>query len=154
MEKSVMRVAVACRNASGEADMPVFEVEVTDEEQQHGRHYKLAEELAADAGYDVPFLCFDHSEQSAIRLAAQTLKLVPSLVLIDNTDGSIHGVSCDDGQIDVVVYGHNTDDADEDLIDFLPIGEGGAQDAVWVVRHVAEPGEKAQCVADRERDLA
>lgn len=72
-----LRVAVACRNASGMADMPVFTVTTTDQEYHLGIHYEKAEALADDAGYEAPFVCFDGAEQAAILAAVRTLRLVP-----------------------------------------------------------------------------
>lgn len=43
-------IAVACRNASGIPDMPIFTVTVTDEEYDLGIHYDKAQALAEDAG--------------------------------------------------------------------------------------------------------
>jgi len=47
-----LRIAVACRNASGMPDMPVFTVSVTGEEYALGNHYDRAEALAEEAGYE------------------------------------------------------------------------------------------------------
>lgn len=70
-------IAVACRNASGMADMPVFFVSVTSEDYDLGVHYDRAEELAEDAGYEPPFVCFDDAEQPHILAAAKRLNVVP-----------------------------------------------------------------------------
>lgn len=64
-----MLVAVACRNASGEADLPVFEIHVSEHDRDLGLHYDLAEALAEDCGYEGPFVCFDPAEQPAINRA-------------------------------------------------------------------------------------
>jgi len=45
-ETTEMKIAVACRNASGMADMPVFTVAVTRKECESGIHYDKAEALA------------------------------------------------------------------------------------------------------------
>jgi hypothetical protein len=66
-------VAVACRKASGLAALPLFVVQVTDEEYDLGFHYDRAEALAEAAGYERPFVCFDADEQDAIREAARRL---------------------------------------------------------------------------------
>jgi hypothetical protein len=68
-----IRVAVACRNASGLAALPLFVVRVTDEEYDLGIHYEQAEALAEAAGYEGPFVCFDDVEQDAIRETARRL---------------------------------------------------------------------------------
>lgn len=73
-ETKTFLIAVACRNSSGSADMPLFEVEVTQEGYDLGEHYELAESKAEDAGYEAPFLCYDHSEHSAIVVAAERLR--------------------------------------------------------------------------------
>jgi len=73
-----MKIAVACRNASGMPDMPVFTVAVTREECELGSHYDKAEALAEGAGYEAPFICFDDSEQSCIVSAVRELGLIAS----------------------------------------------------------------------------
>jgi len=73
-----MKIAVACRNASGMADMPVFTVSVARKEYESGVHYDKAEELAEDAGYEAPFICFDADEQNAIVSAVRELNLMSS----------------------------------------------------------------------------
>jgi len=73
-----MKIAVACCNASGMADMPVFTVAVTRKQYELGVHYDKAEELAEAAGYEAPFICFDASEQSCIISAARELSLIAS----------------------------------------------------------------------------
>lgn len=70
-------IAVACRNASGMLDMPIFTVTVTDEEYDLGIHYDKAQALAEDAGYEEPFLCYDDTEQPVLLAAVRTLGLVP-----------------------------------------------------------------------------
>ncbi len=72
-----LRIAVACRNASGMADMPIFTVTVTAEEYDLGIHYEKAEAMAEDEGYEKPFVCFDDAEQGAILAAVHTLELAP-----------------------------------------------------------------------------
>ena len=72
-DKNSIRVAVACRNASGMADMPIFTVEVTGLEYDLGSHYVMAEACAIDAGYEGPFVCFDPVEQRAIHEAGRSL---------------------------------------------------------------------------------
>lgn len=71
-----VHIAVACRNASGMADMPIFTVTATAEEYDLGIHYEKAEAMAEDAGYEKPFVCFDDGEQGAILAAVHTLNLV------------------------------------------------------------------------------
>jgi hypothetical protein len=72
-----LRIAVACRNASGMSDLPVFPVIVTPEEYDRGKHYNLAENMAMDGGYERPFISFDDTERGAILLAAQLLSQIP-----------------------------------------------------------------------------
>lgn len=69
-----LHIAVACRNASGVADLPVFAVHVTAEEYDLGIHYDIAEAMVAQMGYERPFVCFDPSEQNAIVSAGRTLQ--------------------------------------------------------------------------------
>ena len=68
-----LKIAVACRNASGMADMPVFAVTVTEEEYSLGIHYDKAENMAKDEGYEDPFLCYDPAEQKALLAAVKTI---------------------------------------------------------------------------------
>ncbi|WP_073664165.1 MULTISPECIES: hypothetical protein [Pseudomonadota] len=70
------RIAVACRNASGMPDLPIFTVTTTKEEYDLGIHYDKAEALADEAGYEGPFVCFDDTEHAAILAAAVRLKFV------------------------------------------------------------------------------
>jgi len=77
-ETTEMKIAVACRNASGMADMPVFTVAVTRKECELGSHYDKAEELAEAAGYEAPFICFDADEQMALVSAVSELDLMSS----------------------------------------------------------------------------
>lgn len=66
-------IAVACVNASGMADLPVFQVQCTEQEYDLGVHYEKAEAMAEAAGYEGPFICFDPAEHTAIPQAAKTL---------------------------------------------------------------------------------
>ncbi|KXU38339.1 hypothetical protein AXE65_01880 [Ventosimonas gracilis] len=70
------KIAVACRNASGMPDMPVFTVTATRKECELGVHYDKAEAQAEAAGYEAPFVCFDASEQSCIVFAVRELGLI------------------------------------------------------------------------------
>lgn len=54
-----MRIAVACCNASGMPDLPVFTVAATPEDIEEGSHYDKAIALAEAARYEDPFICFD-----------------------------------------------------------------------------------------------
>jgi hypothetical protein len=71
-----IQIAVACRNASGMADMPIFTVTATEAEYALGVHYDKAASLAQEAGYEAPFLCFDASEQDALAAAVLELGLM------------------------------------------------------------------------------
>jgi len=71
-----MKIAVACRNALGMPDMPVFTVAVTRKACELGSHYDKAEELVEAAGYEAPFICFDADEQNALVSAVRELGLM------------------------------------------------------------------------------
>lgn len=88
--------------------MPVFTVSVTDKEYGTGVHYDKARALAKEAGYEKPFVCFEGADQNAILSVARKLDLVARIVAIDMTDGLVHSVRCDAGDIIVVCY----DDSD------------------------------------------
>ncbi|MDR1934508.1 MAG: hypothetical protein LBS49_02800 [Candidatus Accumulibacter sp.] len=77
MTSTSIRIAVACRNASGLSDLPVFTVSVTGEQYELGIHYEMAEILAEEHGYEAPFVCFDEAEQGAIVSAARRLSPAP-----------------------------------------------------------------------------
>lgn len=83
----VIPVAVACRNASGMADMPVFQVTVPPDHYDLGEHYDIAEAMAAEAGYEGPFVCFDPTEQPAIR--AGVARLQPADPASDDLEDAI-----------------------------------------------------------------
>lgn len=126
------RIAVACRNASGMPDMPVFTVAVTESEYDLGIHYDKAEELAEEAGYERPFVCFDDTEHIAILAAARMLDLIPQVVVIDMTDGVVHSARCDVGQIKVICYDEsNLDEAPDDVVTEQPVGDKGALVRCW-----------------------
>src|SRR3546814_11909698 len=57
-----MQVAVVCIGASGGPDVPVFKVRITQEEYDLGIHYDKARDLAEEARYEGPFICFDAAE--------------------------------------------------------------------------------------------
>jgi len=124
MEK--FQVAVACRNASGESDMPIFTVFVTAEEYDLGIHHDKAEALADNAGYERPFVCFDDSEHSAIITAARELELVPRVVAVDLTESFVRSIRCDAGEIKVICYdAAETEKWPIGVVD-MPVGENGS----------------------------
>ncbi|GAJ29331.1 hypothetical protein [Acidomonas methanolica] len=139
-----IHIAVACRNASGMADMPVFTVAVSDEEYGLGIHYDKAEAMAEEAGYEKPFVCFDPVEQPAIVSAVRTLDLVPQVVVINITEGLVHSVCCDTGEIKVICYDENDTDDSSDAVDDHPVGENGAAIRCWAHIETADvdPGLK------------
>ncbi|WP_019584529.1 hypothetical protein [Thioalkalivibrio sp. ALE16] len=59
-------VAVACHNASGEADVFVASVKVDATEYADGLHYERAKDQARQAGYETPMVAFDTSELPAL----------------------------------------------------------------------------------------
>ncbi len=106
MTLATILVAVACRNASGSADMPVFSIEATEEQIALGEHYDLAESKAEDDGYEGPFVCFDSEEQPALRAAITTLDgTEPSSTPTSNARASIETIlshaqiDADDGKL-------------------------------------------------------
>lgn len=122
----IIQVAVACRNASGESDIPIFEVAVTDDEYDLGAHYDKAEALAEDAGYEKPFVCFDDAEHGAILRAAMELELVPRVVAVDLTGSFVRSVRCDAGEIKVICFETNgVENWPIGVVD-MPVGENGS----------------------------
>lgn len=120
-----MRIAVVCRNASGMPDIPIFLITATPEEVADGAHYDRAEALADAAGYEGPFICFDEDEFGVIAHAATRLGLVPRVVVIDLTEGLVHSVRCDTGNIKVICYDESETDENLDTVVELPVGSNG-----------------------------
>ncbi|EIK52057.1 hypothetical protein YO5_00565 [Stutzerimonas stutzeri TS44] len=139
-----MQVAVACTNASGSPDVPVFKVRITQEEYDLGIHYAKAKDLAEEARYEGPFVCFDAAEYGLILSAARELGLVPQVVVVDMTDGQIHSIRCDSGEIKVICY--DTSDAEEYSVAVAnrPLGENGQFVRCWSHTQLAQvdPGLK------------
>lgn len=128
---NTLRIAVACRNASGMADMPVFTVTATPKEYACGIHYNKAEALAEEAGYEKPFVCFDDTEHSAVLSATRSLNLVPQIVVIDVTNGLIHSVRCDAGDIKVICYDEEDTNEASDAVADYPVDENGGMVRCW-----------------------
>jgi hypothetical protein len=132
-------IAVACRNASGIADMPVFTVTSTDKEYALGTHYDQAEAMAEEAGYEGPFVCFDPFEQPVILSAARTLSLTPQVVVIDMTDGQVHSIRCDSGVVQVVCYDDSDTEEYSEAVSDHPVGENGQMVRCWFHCQTADP---------------
>ncbi|AUT46324.1 hypothetical protein [Achromobacter sp. AONIH1] len=139
-----MQVAVACIGASGSPDVPIFKVRITQEEYDLGIHYDKARDLAEDARYEGPFICFDAAEYGPILSAARELGLVPQVVVVDMTDGQIHSIRCDSGEIKVICY--DTSDTEEysAAVANRPLGENGQFVRCWSHTQLAQvdPGLK------------
>lgn len=133
-----MQVAVACVDASGSPDVPIFKVRITQEEYDLGIHYDKARDLAEDARYEGPFICFDAAEYGPILSAARELGLVPQVVLVDMTDGQIHSIRCDSGEIKVICY--DTSDTEEysAAVANRPLGENGQFVRCWSHTQLAQ----------------
>ncbi|TJY57160.1 hypothetical protein E4T66_17260 [Sinimarinibacterium sp. CAU 1509] len=147
MSANVFEVAVACVDASGCATMQAYVIDADDREAAEEK----AKQQAAAAGYVAPFLIFSGSSLSEVRITAQTLRLVPSLVVVDNSGGAIHSVGCDAGEVDVVIFGDDTESADEDALEWLPLGANEELKEVWTSRWTAQPSAEAQTLFDYER---
>lgn len=132
-----IRVAVACRNASGKAEMPVFTIVADADEIALGEHYDKAEKRAAESGYEEPFVCFDAAEYGAILSAARELDLVPQVVAIDITEGLVHSACCDAGELKVICYDESDTDESSEAVDDYPVGEDGALVHCWA--HIEKP---------------
>lgn len=137
-------IAVACRDASGMATMPVFTVTATTEEYNHGIHYKKAKALAEDARYEEPFICFDDTEHAAILAAVHALDLTPQVIAIDMSDGLVHRMRGDAGSIKVICYDRDDTDEFSDAVDDYPVGENGQLIRCWAQVEITEidPGLK------------
>ncbi|CAP41397.1 MULTISPECIES: hypothetical protein [Alcaligenaceae] len=139
-----MQVAVACIDASGSPDVPVFKVRITQEEYDLGIHYDKAKDLAEEARYEGPFICFDAAEYGPILSATRELGLAPQVVVVDMTDGQIHSIRCDSGEIKVICY--DTSDTEEYPVAVAnrPFGENGQFVRCWSHTQLAQvdPGLK------------
>lgn len=140
MSANTHTIAVACRNASGEPDCPVFTVTATTEQVADGEHYKIAQRLAADAGYEKPFLCFDANEGAALGAAARALGHAPTVVAVDLSGGRFNSALCDGGSLKVICYDADDDGAQADNNCRLPL-DGPDAEAVecWT------SAQEAQC---------
>ena len=147
-EEREMQVAVACFNASGKPDMPVFTVRITEEEYDRGAHYDKAETLAQAAEYDGPFVCFDAAEQGAILSAARELGLVPQVVAVDLTDRQIQSIRCDAGEIKVICY--NTADLGgySSAMAVRPVGQNGQLVRCWAHAQLAQVDQGLKLARD------
>lgn len=120
-ETTPIRIAIACRNASGEPDICVFKIQITKDMIDSDAHHEAAKKLAADAGYEEPFICFAPSEHRRILSAARELSLVPTLVAVDVAGGLVNHAQCDAGEIKVIVYDPDHDGAKGDNAYVLPL---------------------------------
>ncbi|ARG86409.1 TPA: hypothetical protein ACHTJ0_000571 [Pseudomonas aeruginosa] len=138
------QVAIACINASGMSEMPIFTVRTTQEEYDLGIHRDKAKDLAEEAGYEWPFVCFDAAEQGAILSAARELGLVRQVVVVDMTDGQIHSIRCDAGEIKVICYDTRDTDEYSAAVADRPLGENGQLVRCWAHAQLAQvdPGLK------------
>ena len=138
------QVAVTCVNASGMSDMPVFTVRATREEYDLGVHCGKAKELAEEAGYERPFICFDADEHGAVLSAARELDLVPQVVVVDMTGRQIQSVRCDAGQVKVICYDTSDLGGYSSAMAVRPVGENGRLVRCWAHTQLAQvdPGLK------------
>ncbi|URW83086.1 hypothetical protein NBV64_01620 [Alcaligenes sp. DN25] len=139
-----VQVAVACANASGSPDMPIFKVSITQEEYDLGIHYDKAKDLAEEAQYEGPFVCFDAAEYGPILSAARELGLVPQVVAVDMSYRQIQSVRCDAGQIKVVCFDASDLGGYSSAMEIRPIGENGQFIRCWAHIQLAQvdPGLK------------
>jgi hypothetical protein len=66
--KKRIAIVTACTRADGLPDFAITNVEVTQEEYEHGVHYDLAEQLLAEQEYEKPFVHFDQTDAPAFLL--------------------------------------------------------------------------------------
>ena len=138
------QVAIACINASGMSEMPIFTVRTTQEEYDLGIHRDKAKDLAEEAGYEWPFVCFDAAEQGAILSAARELGLVPQVVAVDMTNRQIQSIRCDVGQVKVICYDTSELGGYSSATAVRPVGENGQLVRCWAHAQLAQvdPGLK------------
>ncbi len=80
--KRAISIVSACMNANGAPVFAINQVEVTDEEANHGIHYYLAEAQLLEDGYEEPFVHFDEDEAPVFLHAAvrQHVDFVPKSI--------------------------------------------------------------------------
>jgi hypothetical protein len=61
-EKHAVAIVTACMTANGTPAFALNTVAVTQEEEENGEHYCLAEANLGEAGYEEPFVHFDQRE--------------------------------------------------------------------------------------------
>lgn len=116
-----VRVAVACTGASGEPELPIFTVHVTDHQHDLGEHYDLAQQAAADEGYEGPFVCFDDQEFAPIlRTAAELAPAKKPSIVVQLDGGVVLGVVAD-VPVNVMAADYDTEDCDEFDLAELPL---------------------------------
>ncbi len=126
------------RERMGMADMPIFTVRTSRKEYDLGIHYDKAKDLAEEARYEGPFICFDAAEHGAILSAVQELGLVPQVVVVDMTDGQIHSIRCDAGEINGICYDTRDTDEHSAAAADRPLGENGEFVRCWAHAQLAE----------------
>ena len=142
MQKQYIAMVVACRNANGSPDFFHCSVEASAQDVEEGRHYDMAEYLAANDGYGGPFLTFDDSETEAIEIAADQLRgahrnAEPLRLCVHMDGGLIQGVVCRPGdhaqlrQMEFYSLDYDTEGADADRINLIrQIGESRSVEAI------------------------
>jgi hypothetical protein len=93
-EKHAVAIVTACMTANGTPALALNTVAVTQEEEENGVHYCLAEANLTEAGYEEPFVHFDQQEAPAFLHPA----VRRHLGLADDTDEPITPVIVEDSQ--------------------------------------------------------
>jgi hypothetical protein len=61
----IIRVVLACHNASGAPDFTFVQVKCTPDAVAEGEHYETAKNWALAMDYEGPFVCFDENDGPA-----------------------------------------------------------------------------------------
>ena len=93
------RVAVACTNANGSAELFIAEVEATQDQHDLGEHYDMARQMAIDEGYEEPFVCFDQEEIAALSSEAREFVRNPSGMSPSQVQAILASKSWAEGQV-------------------------------------------------------
>lgn len=107
----VVSVAVACRNASGSADLPLVRVTIPEDDYALGGHYDVARLTLKNKGFEGPFVCFDEQEFQPLITAVRAAN--------DVTLTSANGTK----KLDVLVVGRNASGEPDALVVAIEVDE-------------------------------
>jgi len=132
-------IAVACLDARGVPNLPVVRLVGTEEERTRGTLRRAAETMVQRMGYHPPFIAFEGDAQAAVLAAATRLDLVPQVVVVDFTGGSIQSIRSDVGTVKVICYDENeTEEGPCSVVKRRPFGDNGRSILCWSHVQISE----------------